>query len=151
MRKFGGIDQVKEECRDAWGIRFIDTFVQDIRFGLRMLAKNPGFTAVAVITLALGIGANTAVFTILDAWVLRRLPVAHPERLVMLTTKSPQESELEVSYADYQDIRQQVKGLSGVTVYERESRYLNSFDESAQVLVDLIGAPTISQFWAYGL
>ena len=85
LRKFGGIDQVKEECRDAWGLRFIDTLLQDLRFAVRMLARNPGFTAVAVLSLALGIGANTAIFSLLDTLLLRDLPVWQPERLVELS------------------------------------------------------------------
>ena len=82
--EFGGLDQVKEECRDAWGVRFIETLLQDIRFGLRMLAKNPGFTAVAVIMLALGIGVTTTIFTAANDFLLRPLPFGNSDRLVMV-------------------------------------------------------------------
>ena len=81
LRKFGGVDQVKEECRDTWGVRFIETLLQDIRFGLRQLRRSPGFTAVAVLTLALGIGVNTAIFSLIDAIMLRMLPVEKPGEL----------------------------------------------------------------------
>jgi putative ABC transport system permease protein len=110
--------------------------LHDLRFGLRMLAKNPGFTAVAVLTLALGIGANTAIFTLVDAVVLRPLPVANPQRLVIVNTKSPQQGESDLSYPDYRDIRQHVKSFSGVTLYYRSGQFLNSLDESSRVLDD---------------
>jgi len=113
----------------------MNTLLQDLRYGLRMLAKNPGFTAVAVLTLALGIGANSAIFTMLDSLLLRPLPVADPERLVELEIKSPQGTEI-FSYPDYQDLRRQVKSFSGVAIYSRQSRFVNSLDESSQVLVD---------------
>src|SRR5262249_42919558 len=85
LRSFGGVERVKEESRDERGIRFLEEVWQDLRYGARMLLKNPGFTSIAVVTLALGIGANTAVFTLINALLLRALPVANPHELVVIT------------------------------------------------------------------
>jgi predicted permease len=85
--EFGGLDQVKEECRDVGSARFVEMLVQDLCFGWRRLAKNPGFMTVAVLSLALGIGASTAIFALIDAVMLRTLPVKHPEQLVHLVCR----------------------------------------------------------------
>ncbi len=79
--EFGGFEQAKEECRDARGVNLMETMTQDLRYALRILRKSPGFTAVAVISLGLGIGANTAIFQLLDAVRLRSLPVSNPHEL----------------------------------------------------------------------
>ena len=85
LRTFGGVEQIKEECRDARGVVFIETMIADIRYGLRTLRRSPTFTAVAVLSLALGIGANTAIFTLIDAVLIKMLPVKKPEQLVVIT------------------------------------------------------------------
>ncbi len=85
--EFGGLDQVKEECRDVGASQVIETFLQDIRYGLRQLRRNPGFTAVATITLALGIAANTTIFSAVSSILLRKPPVRDPDRLCVLSSK----------------------------------------------------------------
>src|SRR5579863_9603168 len=82
--EFGGLDRVKEECRDARGTSFLESILQDLRFAFRMLRKAPGITAAAALTLALGIGANTAIFSLIDSVILSSLPVRNPHELVQL-------------------------------------------------------------------
>src|SRR6202163_537569 len=82
MRKFGNVTRVKEETREVWTFVWLEQLWQDVRYGLRMLRRSPGFTAVAVLTLGLGVGANTAIFSLVDTALLRALPVSEPENLM---------------------------------------------------------------------
>jgi len=112
--EFGGLDQIKEDCRDARGTRWVEDLGQDARYGLRLLARNPGFTAIAIATLALGIGVNTAAFTFFNAFVLRPLLVRDPQALVKLTIVDRQGRSQLFSVAEYRDIRDHNAVFSGV-------------------------------------
>jgi predicted permease len=114
----GGIEQVKEEVRAARTGAWLGTLLQDIRFGLRMLRKNPGFTAVAVLTLALGIGANTAIFSVVQCVLLRQLPYHDPGRLVEVwTSYLPQFPQFALSGADFNQWRSQAKSFAQMAAY----------------------------------
>ncbi|MBZ5495373.1 MAG: ABC transporter permease [Acidobacteriia bacterium] len=121
LRSFGGVEQVKEVCRETRGIRWLDELWQDLRYGLRMLRKNPGFTAVAVIILALGIGSNTAIFSFVNAIFLHPLPAAirDPARLVWVFATSEKESHLQnLSYPEFQDYQDQHRVFSGLMAFK---------------------------------
>src|SRR5207247_157888 len=109
LRSFGGVAQVKEIFREQRGLPMIETLVQDLRYGLRMLAKNPGFTAVAVLSLAMGIGANCAIFSLVNAVLLKDLPVRDPETLARVVAYR-RDSRRDFSYPVFRDLssRQQV-------------------------------------------
>ena len=83
LRKFGGVEQVKETYRDRHSLPWVETLLRDLRYALRMLRRNPGMTTVAILSLAIGIGANTALFSVVDAVLLKTLPVAEPEQLIL--------------------------------------------------------------------
>jgi len=149
---FGGVERVKEESRDVRGFRFFEELWQDLRFGARMLLKKPGFTAVVVITLALGIGANTAIFSLVNEVLLKMLPVRHPEQLVLLDwrtkgqfifgsmsgsiTREP-ETGLRVgssfSYPAFEQFRSQTQTLSDVFAFAPQGQLNVSVDGQAEI------------------
>src|SRR5579872_7148135 len=107
LRNFGGVEQTKELYREQRGVPMIETTLQDLRFGLRMLRRSPGFSVLAILCLTLGIGANAAVFSWVEGILFRPYPaVAHQERLVALAGTSRGESGAsEISWPDYQDLQ----------------------------------------------
>jgi putative ABC transport system permease protein len=123
LRSFGGVERVKEESRDARGVHLLEEAWQDVRYGARMLAKNPGFTLVAILTLALGIGANTAIFSLVNAVLIRPLPFAEPERLVWTWGEFSGGNRASTSPPDFLDYRAQNRSFE-----ELAATYFNSFN-----------------------
>jgi putative ABC transport system permease protein len=118
LREMGGEDQIKEECRDMRRVNYVENAVQDFRYGLRQFRRNQGFTTVAILTLALGIGANTAIFSVVNAVVLRPLPYSQSDRLVWISKVIPALNAELAASGDYFDWRDQNKTLERVTAYD---------------------------------
>jgi putative ABC transport system permease protein len=110
--KLGGIEQTRERYRDRLIIPLLETLIQDLRFGLRQLRRSPGFTLVAVVTLALGMGATTTIFSLLYAVILQPLPFRHPQQLLVLHETTPRVGIVSVSYPDFLDWRAQSHSFS---------------------------------------
>src|SRR4029077_6321726 len=114
-REFGGVEQTREAYRDQRGIPFFDALWQDLRFALRLLVKQPGFAVIAILTLALGIGATTAVFSVVDRILFRALPYPHEERLVSFGLLAPIERDEFMLGASYVDFRKNPGPFEAVT------------------------------------
>jgi putative ABC transport system permease protein len=142
QKAFGGVEQAKERSRDARGVRLIEDLWQDLRYGGRMLAKNPGFTLIAVITLALGIGANTAIFSVVYGVMLRPLPYHEPERLVRLWTDNANEKNPKdgTSYPNLVDWRSQSRTFTEFANYSGDLVFLTTGDAPEQVRIDRVSA-----------
>jgi putative ABC transport system permease protein len=122
-RRFGNATYLKEESHIAWGWDWLDHLVQDVRYGLRMLTKSPGFSAIVIAILAIGIGANAAIFSIVYPILLKQLPFPHPGQLIFLSEAKPQDGILSAgaSYDNFIEIRAQnhvFSELAGVTTHE---------------------------------
>src|SRR5262249_19159993 len=137
---FGGIDRLKEASRDQYSFAWLDHLRRDFRFALRSLRKNPGFTIVAIATLALGIGANTAIFSVLNGVLLRPLPYAHGEDLVIVRQELPLAGipRLNFSVHDIEDYRRQNSSFSSMVEYHEMSFVLLGGEEPERVQTGLV-------------
>jgi len=146
LRQFGWAESIKETCRDQRGVTWVENLIQDVKYGFRLLRNNPGFTAVAVLTLALGIGANTAIFSVVNAVLLKPLSYPDSGRLVWLSERSPSFTVLSISYPNYLDWQAQQHVFEHVGVYnfggynltgEGDPEQLSGVHASAEVFAAL--------------
>ena len=134
--ELGGREQVKEKVREARAGHLIETLWRDLRYGLQMLRRDPGFTAAAVFSLALGIGANTAIFSLMDAVLLKMLPVKNPEQLFFLERRGVQRNDREgngLSHAFFEQLRAQRVVLAAVCAFDGSTRISVAVDGQVEV------------------
>src|SRR5215813_7862066 len=132
-REFGNVGLIKETTRAMWGFGTLETIWQDLRYGARMLLMRPGFTVVAVITLALGIGANTAIFSVVNAVLLRPLPCEDPDRLVHFLNFNQQGYPEDSSLPDFVDWRDQSRSFERMTATTSRTFNLTGVGEAERM------------------
>ena len=142
LREFGNVGLIKEVTRDMWGWRVVEQFVQDLRFGVRMLLKQPGFTLIAIVTLALGIGANTAIFSVVNALLLRPLPYRQPEQLVKVFRVQPDPTKGMLpsiwSYPRFEMLRDLNLSFTEVAGFNQSPYNLTGTDAPEQVQMEMV-------------
>src|SRR5262245_46902854 len=136
-RSFGSVALSKEDSRAMWGLGSLEILWQDLRYGLRMLLKNPGFTTIAVSTLGLGIGANTAIFTLLDKVLIRSLPVERPDQLVTFVEDAGGAPAI-FSYPLYAELRDRNDVLSGVVAFEQRPFSMSDGNATERVIGQIV-------------
>ncbi|HLJ87243.1 MAG TPA: ABC transporter permease [Candidatus Angelobacter sp.] len=138
--EFGGLEGIKEECRESRKVHGFDVLLQDLRYGLRMMGKAPGFTLVALLTLALGIGANTAIFSVVNGVLLNPLPYPHPEQLVGLHASKPNFQNGSISYPNFRDWQRENRTFSAMAIYRIDAASLTGLGDAKQVRSTFISA-----------
>ncbi|MGB9464316.1 MAG: ABC transporter permease, partial [Candidatus Acidiferrum sp.] len=137
-RELGNVGLIKEVTREMWGWVSFERLMQDLRYGLRMLVKSPGFTVIAILTLALGIGANTALFSVVNGVLLNPLPYSHPEQLVWLAESKPNFATGSISFPNFRDWQKNNRTFSTMAASRSYSYNLTGLGEAEQVSTMLI-------------
>ena len=145
-RRFGNVAYLKEECRDMWTFYPLETLRQDVRYALRTLRKSPGFTIVAVLALAIGIGANTAIFSLIDAIREKALPYKDPSTLVELwgNVVRAKVERRGASYPDYLDWRARSKSFEDVAAFDGQLMTLVGSEDPERINTEFVSAPYFS-------
>jgi len=144
LLKLGGIEQVKQVYREQESLPTFQNFAQDLRFGMRMLRKSPGFTVIATLTLALGIGANTAVFSLVNGVLLNPLPFSHAEELVTVHASKQHFSEGSISYLNFRDWQRENKTLAALAVSRGTGFSLTGTGETEEIRAELVSSDFFS-------
>lgn len=140
MREFGNVGLVKEATRDMWSGASLESFVQDLRYGARMLVKSPGFSLVAILTLALGIGANTAIFSVVNGVLLNPLSFPHSEQMVSIFTQMPNFDNGSISYPNFEDWRRMNRTFSSMAAYRGAGFDLTGHGEPERLAGSMVSA-----------
>lgn len=134
-RQFGNPTLLREASCEMWGVKSIEAVFQDLRYGVRTLLNNPGFTLIAVLTLALGIGANTAIFSLVNAVLVRPLPFPHPERIMTVWAEAPSAGIVKQNVApgNYSDLKSQQTIFEQMSALSRSEMSLTGLGEAEKL------------------